>query len=107
MPINEIAVFTCKARSCFSCSGYWIIDGLYSDPPDQFIAKGFTFLPMQQSDNELLMTLKVNASEVVNNSVIWCEFDPNGGEGSRVQSRHATLLVIASKNYIKFITVCF
>ena len=61
---------------------------------------------MQQSDNELLMTLKVNASEVVNNSIIWCEFDPNGGEGSRVQSRYATLLVIASKNYIKFITVC-
>lgn len=97
VPINEVGVFTCVARSCFGCSGYWIIDSKYSDPPDQFIAKGFIFPPMQRSDNELLMTLKVNASEIVNNSEIYCEFDPNGGEGSRVLSRHATLLVIASK----------
>ena len=99
VPINEIGVFTCKAR-CVSCSGYWIINNLYTDPQTGFIEKGFMFPPMQQSDSELFMALKVNASEVVNNSVISCEFDPNGGEGARVQSRSAELLVITSKNKI-------
>ena len=97
VPINEIAVFTCKARSCFSCSGYWVINSSYTEVPDEFIAKGFTFPPMQNDSDELLMTLLVNASEVINNSVISCEFDPSGGRGSRIQSRRATLLVIASK----------
>ena len=97
VPINEIAVFSCKARSCFSCSGYWIINNSYTEPPDEFIAKGYSFPPMQNYSDELLMTLLVNASEVVNNSVISCEFDPSGGIGSRIKSRCATLLVITSK----------
>ena len=95
VPINEIGVFTCKAR-CRSCSGYWVIDGLYTEIKDEFIEKGFMFPPMQQSDSEILMTLRVNASEVVNNSVISCEFDPNSGDRSRNQSRSAQLLVITS-----------
>ena len=98
VPINEIAVFSCKACSCFSCSGYWIINNSYTEPPDEFIAKGYSFPPMQNYSDELLMTLLVNASEEVNNSVISCEFDPSGGVGSRIQSRSpATLLVIAGK----------
>ena len=97
VPINEIGVFTCKAR-CALCSGHWIINDLYTDPQTEFIEKGFMFPSMQQSDSELFMTLKVNASEVVNNSVISCEFDPSGGENIRNQSRSAILLVITSKN---------
>ena len=97
VPVNEIAVFTCKAHSCFSCSGYWIINGLYAEPPDEFTSKGYSFPPMQNYSDELLMTLLVNASEVVNNSVISCEFDPSGGIGSRIKSGRATLLVITSK----------
>ena len=95
VPINEIGVFTCKAR-CVSCAGFWVINSSYADPMDEFIAKGFIFPPMQQSDSEILMTLRVNASEVVNNSVISCEFSPNGGEGLRNFSRSAKLLVITS-----------
>lgn len=102
VPINEIGVFTCKAR-CVQCSGHWIINGLYTDPEDQFIAKGFMFPPMQQSDSEILMTLRVNASEVVNNSVISCEFNPNGGEGRSNYSRSAKLLVITSIIIIKLL----
>lgn len=95
VPINEIGIFTCKAH-CRSCSGFWVINGLYTDPEDQFIEKGFIFPPMQRSDSEILMTLRVNASEVVNNSVISCEFDSGGGEGCRNYSRSAQLLVITS-----------
>ena len=96
VPINEIGVFTCKAR-CVSCSGHWTINYLYTDPQTKFMEKGFMFPTMQPSDSELFMVLKVNASEVVNNSVISCEFDPDGGEGTRVQSKSANLLVITSK----------
>ena len=99
VPINEIGVFTCKAY-CVSCSGHWIINDLYTDPQTEFIERGFIFPLMQQSESELLMTLKVNASEVVNNSVISCEFDTSGGERTRVLSRSAELLVITSKDKI-------
>ena len=95
VPVNEIGIFTCKAH-CKSCSGFWVINGLYTDPEDEFIEKGFIFPPMQQSDSEILMSLRVNASEVVNNSVISCEFDSGGGEGCRNNSRSAKLLVITS-----------
>ena len=95
VPVNEIGVFTCKAR-CRSCSGYWVINDLYTEIKDQFIEKGFIFPPMQQSDSEILMTLRVNASEVVNDSTIYCEFDSTGGEGCRNDSRRAKLLVITS-----------
>jgi hypothetical protein len=104
VPVNEIGVFTCTARCArVSCSGYWIINNLYTDPEDEFIEKGFTFPPMQQSDSELLMTLRVNASEAVNDSVISCEFDYSGGEGDRNQSKRAKLLVITSINHNKLL----
>lgn len=99
VPINEIGVFTCKAR-CIntSYSGHWIINDLYTNPPTEFIQKGFVFSSIQEPDSdELIMTLAVNASEVVNDSVISCEFDPNGGEGDRVYSRLARLLVISTR----------
>ena len=100
VPINEVGIFTCKARSCFGCSGYWIIDGLYAELPDEFIAKGYSFPPMQNDSDELLMTLLVNASEVVNNSVISCEFDSSGSTERPIRSKPAKLLVIKSKNKI-------
>ena len=97
LPVNEIGVFTCTAR-CNSCSRYWIINDSFTEPDrDQFIQKGFAFLSDQWNGNELTMTLTVNASEAVNNTEISCEFDPNGGEGTSVQSTPARLLVIASK----------
>ena len=100
VPTNEIGVFTCRA-SCIPCSGHWIINSMYTDPQTQFIQKGFIFPPNEESESELIMMLKVNASEVVNNSVISCEFDPDGGEGTRARSNPATLLVITSEVFEK------
>ena len=96
VPVNEIGVFTCRAR-CNMCSGYWIINDSFTQPArDQLMIKGFRFPEDQWQGDELTMTITVNASEVVNNTRISCEFDPNGG-GNSVSSSTARMLVINGK----------
>jgi hypothetical protein len=98
VPVNEVGVFTCTAR-CNSCSGNWIVDGSFTiseSAREQLMRKGFRFLPNHWNEDELTMTLIVNASEAVNDTPISCEFDPNG-DGDSVTSVTATLLVISSE----------
>ena len=101
VPVNEVGVFTCTASSCISCSGYWIVNGSFTElaaARDRFMMKGFRFLNdrWNEARDELTMTIMVNASEAVNNTRISCEFDPNGG-GDTVSSSIARLFVINSK----------
>ena len=58
--------------------------------------KGFTFPTIRREGEEYTLTLLVNASEIVNNTNVQCEFDASGSL-DREKSAIATLLVISSK----------
>lgn len=63
----------------------------------EFLMKGFIFLHNEFNMDEYTLRLMVNASEIINNTEIYCEFDVSGST-DRIQSRTATILVIAGKS---------
>ena len=94
IPVNEIGVFSCVANcSTADCVGLWRINGEYThpysdEPEERFVDMGFTFPPDQTHGSLHTITLMVNASEAVNNTIIRCEFDLG------ISCDPATLLVI-------------
>ena len=105
IPANQIGSFSCKAI-CVSrgCNGYWIIDNNHSQIAEVFLeSKGFEINPVQQTNqttHEYTLTLRVNASAVVNNSQIVCEFVLMGDGGTHNRSNNTATLIVLSGNYI-------
>lgn len=103
IPANEIGTFSCQALCVtHQCTGHWLINNSYShtshmyEPKVELLMKGFMFPANENSGDEYILKLVVNASESVNNTDVRCEFDVSGSSET-VQSMPATLLVISSK----------
>ena len=100
IPANQTATISCVANCTFPCTGRWLINGSYTHPFGRelnqlFVDKGFWFpSPVQDEThgNKHTITMMVNASQAVDNTIITCEF------GDGVVSENATLLVISGES---------
>ena len=112
IPVNELAVFTCKGKCERKCSNvYWVINGTdanyrYEKPLAQFVQMGFTFSRDQESQYIYNTTLTVNATKAVNNTDVSCVFEDHGTASNH--SLNATLKIIAGRNkYNKSLTAYY
>ena len=91
--VNEIAVFTCKARCEQLCSNiFWVVNGTDVTDENSLVQKGFTFYRKKESQNLYNATLTVNATKAINNTNLHCVFE------NRNDSNHsstATLKIIS------------
>jgi hypothetical protein len=99
--INELAIFTCRAKcECSGVNGYWVINGNDAYSPQQrssFQQMGFTFSYDRERENgnisyNYIWTLTVNATKAVNNTYVHCVFENNNVTD---RSLNATLQIIA------------
>ena len=104
VPVNKIGDFSCICNGTMICSGgNWVINGSHIEFNDyvehhKFEEKGFTFHESEKNGSQYTYALSVNASEAINNTVIFCNFEPQGDNDSKVfASMDAKLLVISSK----------
>ena len=99
IPVDETAVFTCKAKCDNRCTVYWVINGtdIYDEQQhSQFQQMGFTFSHHKDSQNSSMYNtrLTVNATEAINNTNVSCVFENNDVSD---HSLTATLQIIAGK----------
>ena len=96
IPINEAAVFSCRAhcitKTCTSI--HWVINNTSLESEDERSMSGFIFSVDKNYRDEYITILTVNATEVINNTVVYCVFEESGDEGGSNHSHNATLLVI-------------
>ena len=99
IPINEAAVFLCRAhcinKTCTSI--HWVINNTSLESENVRSMSGFIFSldKMNHGDElEYITILTVNATEVINNTVVYCVFEESGDKGGSNHSHNATLLVI-------------
>ena len=88
IPANEIGVFSCQARC--HCNGYWKVNGTrhHSINTRRMISN--------YTESSGTLTLTVNASEVMNNTSIQCNYEENGIRTGYNYSKIVYLLVISS-----------
>lgn len=93
IPVNAVGSFSCACNDS-RWRGYWIINGSYIDSNDKrskFEEIGFSF-----TKNGSAYTLTVNASEAINNTLLFCDFEPIGNNlNSSISTMNAMLLVIS------------
>ena len=104
VPVNQTGNFSCICNGTEICSiGNWVINGTHIEFNDdierlKFEEKGFTFHKSVKNGSQYTYALTVNASEAINNTVISCNFEPQGDNDSNAfASMDAKLLVISSK----------
>ena len=101
IPINEIGNFSCHAHcEGFLCTGFWNINDEPHEPVTRFNNQGMSSqlnATMNGNVNMYTLTLTVNASEAMNNSIIQCEFEATGIRTSYNQSARVNLFVISSE----------
>ena len=101
IPVNSTGSFSCVCNG--SCQlGKWVINGthtdIHSEGRSQSEEKGFIFTKPEKCQSTYTYTLTVNASEIINDTVIFCDFEPSGNSlNGSISSMKATLLVISSK----------
>ena len=101
VPVNETAIFSCKAKCESGCLVLWGINGnMYQYDPLEIQQNGFTF-SLDKDNGSIIMNVTVNATEAINNTDIYCVFEKDGDNVLlSVRSKNATLLVITGKTYI-------
>ena len=106
IPVNETAVFSCKA-SCLSrgCTSHWVFNTVQYDTPEQ-LPIGFSISINNAMDNgtKYFSSLSINTSVamVPNGSNIFCVFELMGHmhDGSFKQSSPVKLLLISGECHI-------
>ena len=98
IPVNQLATFSCRS-SCNTCIGRWYVNGSITisnsgNPYPEYS----NFIFIQTDDGSLV--LKVNASEALNNTRVYCKFRGSGASTASAQSETATLLVISSESFV-------
>ena len=97
IPVNETAVFTCKARCEKQCNTFWVINDNHTYSENQhslFEQMGFVFSVGRESQKLYNATLTVKATEAVNNTSVSCVFEDNDASN---QSLTAILQIVAGK----------
>ena len=100
IPVGKTAMFSCTAYCNHTCTGVWIIDGLFPQGStlDLLISQGFNFsTDGQWNGSEYTITLLVNALKTTNNTDIQCEYSSDGYTFHNTTSNPAELLVIPRK----------
>ena len=105
LQVHEAGIFSCVADACLAdqlCSGRWRINGSYThsvnnQPLEEYVSKGFAFSD-NRNGNRLTLMLIVNASEPIQNTSIYCEFD----DGSIIKSDTAYLQVIRRQHNAEY-----
>ena len=98
IPANKTGVFSCKALCVeFHCYGYWIIDGVQHTMVNKHGMMSYFYSP---NISEYILTLTVNASEVMNNTSIQCRYEALSGNINGItHSATVYLFVISSKKF--------
>ena len=97
IPPNKIGEFSCEALcNGFLCSGYWFINGTRHNRVNE-TRMNSTY---QSGTKNNILTLTVNASEVMNGTSIQCKYEVDGEMDGYNQSRIGYLFIISSKLYI-------
>ena len=102
--VNEIGEFSCKAHCIHSCSAYWVINGKNTqfDPfRSESERMGFIFPEVNPRRNgtEYVLSLRVNASDDNNNSMIQCGYTSNHYPFAISRSNRTAKLLVLSGEY--------